>query len=88
MCTRVRWLRVALVSETGELVERRLTPDHREILQWARGLPGPVAVTDEAGPTGFVLARFLLAAGSDAGRGGGAVEAATPVGGSGQDRYP
>ena len=52
-----------LDGETGELFERRLTPDHQEILQWARGLPGPVAVTYEAGPTGFVLARFLLAAG-------------------------
>ena len=52
-----------LDGETGELLERRLTPDHQEILEWARGLPGPVAVTYEAGPTGFVLARFLLAAG-------------------------
>ena len=52
-----------LDGETGEVFERRLTPDHQEILEWARGLPGPVAVTSEAGPTGFVLARFLLAAG-------------------------
>ena len=52
-----------LDGETGELFERRLTSDHQEILEWVRGLPGPVAVTYEAGPTGFVLARFLLAAG-------------------------
>ena len=52
-----------LDGDTGEVFERRLTPDHQEILEWVRGLPGPVAVTYEAGPTGFVLARFLLAAG-------------------------
>jgi transposase len=43
--------------------ERRLTPDHQEILAWVGSLPGPVAVTYEAGPTGFVLARLLLTAG-------------------------
>jgi transposase len=43
--------------------QRRLTPDYREILDWLRSLPGTVAVTYEAGPTGFGLARFLLAAG-------------------------
>jgi transposase len=52
-----------LDGQTGELFERRLTPNHREILDWIRGLPGPVAVTYEAGPTGFGLARFLGAAG-------------------------
>ncbi len=54
-----------LDSETGELFERRLTPDHREILEWVRSLPAPVAVTYEAGPTGFGLARALAAAGID-----------------------
>ncbi len=52
-----------LDGETGELFERRLTPDHQEILGWIRSLPGPVAATYEAGPTGFGLARFLLAQG-------------------------
>src|SRR5258707_12163670 len=52
-----------LDGETGELLERRLTPDHQEILEWARGLPGPVAATYEAGPTGVVPGRFLLPAG-------------------------
>jgi transposase len=52
-----------LDRETGEVVERRLTPDHREILGWICGLPGPVSVTYEAGPTGFCLARALTAAG-------------------------
>jgi transposase len=48
---------------TGELFERRLTPDHGEIGSWVRSLPGPVAVTYEAGPTGFGLARFLAGQG-------------------------
>ena len=52
-----------LDRETGAVVERRLTPDHREIVGWVEGLPGPVAVTYEAGPTGFCLARALEAAG-------------------------
>lgn len=52
-----------LDGETGEVVERRLTPNHQEILEWICDLAGPVAVTYEAGPTGFGLARFLLGAG-------------------------
>ena len=48
-----------LDGQTGELFERRLCPDHNEIISWIRGLPGPVGVTYEAGPTGFGLARFL-----------------------------
>jgi transposase len=54
-----------LDGDTGELFERRLTPDHQEILEWMGSLPGPVAVTYEAGPTGFGLARALIAAGID-----------------------
>ena len=52
-----------LDGRTGELFERRLTPDHGEIVDWSRSLPAPVAVTYEAGPTGFGLARFLATAG-------------------------
>jgi transposase len=52
-----------LDGDTGEVFERRLTPDHREILEWMGSLPGPVAATYEAGPTGFGLARALMAAG-------------------------
>ena len=51
-----------LDGETGEVLERRLTPNHSEVLEWIRSLPGPAAVTYEAGPTGFGLARFLLTA--------------------------
>jgi transposase len=54
-----------LDGQTGELFERRLCPDRGEIITWIRGLPGPVAVTYEAGPTGFGLARFLTAEGID-----------------------
>ena len=50
-----------LDGETGEFSERRFTPDPGEILAWIAGLPAPVAVTYEAGPTGYGLARFLLA---------------------------
>ena len=52
-----------LDRSTGELFERRLTPDHQEILAWIGSLPAPVAAVYEAGPTGFGLARFLEAAG-------------------------
>lgn len=52
-----------LDGQTGELFERRLTPDHGEILHWICSMPDPVAVTYEAGPTGFGLARFLTAEG-------------------------
>ena len=54
-----------LDGRSGELIERRLTPDYGDLLAWVRSLPGPVAVTYEAGPTGFGLARFLLAEGVD-----------------------
>ena len=46
-------------GRTGEMFERRLTPDHNDVVSWLRSLPGPVAVTYEAGPTGFGLARML-----------------------------
>jgi transposase len=52
-----------LDRETGEVVEQRLCPDHREILDWIGRLPAPVAVTYEAGPTGFGLARAFESAG-------------------------
>ena len=53
----------ALDGDTGAVFERRLTPDRGEILAWLGDLPGPVAATYEAGPTGFGLARALEAAG-------------------------
>lgn len=53
----------AIDSDTGELLQSRLTPSHEHILTWLRDLPGPVAVVYEAGPTGFGLYRRLLDAG-------------------------
>lgn len=49
----------ALDAETGEIRRARLTPAHEDLQRWLRELDGPVAVTYEAGPTGFGLARFL-----------------------------
>jgi transposase len=55
----------ALDGETGEIVERRMTPDYGEIVGWLRSLSGPVSAVYEAGPTGFGLARALTEAGID-----------------------
>jgi transposase len=55
----------AVDGATGEITERRLTPAHDDVAAWINGLPKPVKVTYEAGPTGFGLARFLGAAGID-----------------------
>ena len=52
-----------LDGDTGEVFERRLSPDPGEVLAWVSSLPGPVRVVYEAGPTGFGLARFLSGAG-------------------------
>ena len=52
----------AIDTATGELFRERLVPSSEVVLDWVRGLPGPVAVTYEAGPTGFGLARALTAA--------------------------
>ena len=53
----------AMDSVTGELLQRRLGTDPGEIRHWIGELEGPVAVTYEAGPTGFGLARDLRAHG-------------------------
>jgi transposase len=49
--------------DSGEVFTRRLVQANEVVLDWVRGLPGPVAVTYEAGPTGFGLARALTGAG-------------------------
>jgi hypothetical protein len=46
-----------LDAVTGEIWQRKLTPDPVDVEGWLRTLPQPVAVTYEAGPTGFGLAR-------------------------------
>ena len=53
----------AIDGVTGEVFEARLTPSHEDVRRWIGGLPGPVAVPYEAGPTGFGLCRALIAAG-------------------------
>lgn len=53
----------AIDGVTGEVFKARLTPDFQDVLRWVDGLPGPVAATYEAGPTGFGLHRALTAAG-------------------------
>jgi len=53
----------AIDGVTGELFETILTPEPDHVRSWLAGLPGPVAVAYEAGPTGFGLYRFLTAAG-------------------------
>ena len=50
-------------GETGELGVRRLPGRTAEVVAFCAGLPGPVRVAYEAGPTGFGLARALDAAG-------------------------
>jgi transposase len=52
-----------LDAATGEVFKTTLVPDHDAVIGWLRTLPGPVAATYEAGPTGFGLYRALTAAG-------------------------
>ena len=52
-----------LDSRTGEVFKQRLVPASEVVIEWLRGLPGPVAATYEAGPTGFGLHRAITAAG-------------------------
>lgn len=52
----------AIDGVTGDVVTARLTPVYSDIRGWLSGLPGPVAVAYEAGPTGFGLYRSLTAA--------------------------
>jgi transposase len=53
----------AIDGVTGELIQTKLTPSYEHVRSWLEGLPGSVAVTYEAGPTGFDLYRHLTAAG-------------------------
>ena len=53
----------AIDGVTGELVQARLTPSPEHIRSRVQALPGPVAVSYKAGPTGFALYRMLTSAG-------------------------
>jgi transposase len=55
----------AIDNVTGELTRARLAAGDDAVLAWLVGLPRPVAVAYEAGPTGFGLARTLAVAGID-----------------------
>jgi len=50
-------------DDSGEMCTARISPKTAEIVKWAKALPGVVEVAYEAGPTGFGLARALIAAG-------------------------
>src|SRR4051794_18534981 len=58
-------LAATLDRDSGELRVQRLSGRSEEVAAFAAGLAGPVRATYEAGPTGFVLARRLAAAGVD-----------------------
>ena len=49
--------------ESGELMVRRLSGETAVVVGFCAGLPGPARVAYEAGPSGFALARALVAAG-------------------------
>ena len=53
----------AIDGVTGALIQAKLTPSYEHVRSWIQDLPGPVAVTYAAGPTGFGLHRALSAAG-------------------------
>ena len=65
MCTHDRWLGAGWTGKRVRFFQRRLTPSREEVGDWIRSLPAPLAVTYEAGPTGFGLARYLIDAGID-----------------------
>jgi transposase len=46
-------------ESTGEVFRHRMGYDPAGVVAWVQGLPGPVQVTYEAGPTGFGLARLF-----------------------------
>jgi hypothetical protein len=50
----------AVNTVTGEVWQRKLTPDPADIHRWVSGLPGLVRVGYEAGPTGYGLYRYLV----------------------------
>ena len=49
----------AVDTVTGEVWQRKLTPDPADVCGWVVSLPGPAKVVYEAGPTGYGLFRHL-----------------------------
>jgi transposase len=58
-----RVVAVTVDGESGELRAHRLSGQTGRVVAFCAGLPGPVRVAYEAGPTGFGLARALQVAG-------------------------
>jgi transposase len=50
-------------AESGEMTSRRMPGDTSAVVAFCAGLPGPTRVAYEAGPTGYGLARALIAVG-------------------------
>jgi transposase len=69
----------ALNPGTGEISRHTMAADPAVVLEWVRRFEPPVKVVYESGPTGFVLARYLRAAGINC-CGGGVFEAAAGPG--------
>lgn len=53
----------AIDRDTGEVFEKTMDSSSGQVMGWLSSLPGTVAVAYEAGPTGFWMARDLVAAG-------------------------
>ena len=53
----------AIDDEAGEIRTQRVSPKTEAIVEWVLAQPGPVAVTYEAGPTGYGLARAFTEVG-------------------------
>jgi transposase len=53
----------ALNPVTGEISHHTMAADPALVLEWVRRFEPPIKVVYESGPTGFVLARYLRAAG-------------------------
>ena len=49
----------AIDDDTGEVLRHQFGGDIGDVVSWIRGLPSPLRVAYEAGPTGFGLARVL-----------------------------
>jgi transposase len=56
---------VTVDRDSGELRAHRLPGETAQVVAFCAGLPGPAKVAYEAGPTGFGLARALVAAGTE-----------------------
>src|SRR6266498_5424302 len=56
-------LAVTVDAISGEMRTRRLPGTTSEVVEFCSGLPGPMRVAYEAGPTGYGLARALHAVG-------------------------